>query len=136
MCFSSSFVNRTKHVIDQSDEHTQAAAVTFSQSTNKDEITKKSEALIMDIVKQSDGILCSLDEAAARLMYVDNQHRRRVPWNCDLLFGTTFAVKIAAYIYVSYIWNGFVFVDDFSTVIDLIFCFCKLLINRLKIKAR
>lgn len=68
----------------------------------KDKIKEKSEGLIMDIVKQANGSLCNLDEAVAKLMFVDKKQRRRMPWNCDLTFGTTFTIKIAAYIYVSF----------------------------------
>lgn len=97
--------NRTKNVTDVPDKENQAESVTFSQSMEKDQIKEKSQALIMEIVKSSNGSLCSLDEALTKLMYVDKKQRRRMPWNCELTFGTKLAIKIAAYIYVSFIYH-------------------------------
>lgn len=91
-------------MVDEPDKENQAETVVFSQSMEKDRIKEKSEALIMDIVKQANGSLCSLDEAVAKLMYVDKKQRRRMPWNCDLTFGTMFTIKIAGYIYVSFLF--------------------------------
>lgn len=92
--------NRTKNVVDEPSEDGQAETVVFSQPAEKDPIREKNEALIMDIVKQTNGSLCNLDEVVAKLVYVDKKQRRRMPWNCDLTFGTTLTIKIAAYIYV------------------------------------
>lgn len=92
--------NRTKNVVDEPSTGNQAETVTFSQAIEKDSTKEKSEALIMDIVKQTNGSLCNLDEAVVKLMYVDKKQKRRMPWNCDLTFGTAFTIKIAAYIYV------------------------------------
>lgn len=92
--------NRTKNVVDEPSAGNQAETVVFSQTMEKDSTKEKSEALIMDIVKQSNGSLCNLDEAVVKLLYVDKKQRRRMPWNCDLTFGTTLTIKIAAYIYV------------------------------------
>lgn len=91
-------------MVDEPSTNNQAETVVFSQSVEKDSTKEKSEALIMDIVKQTNGSLCNLDEAVAKLMYVDKKERRRVPWNCDLTFGTTLTIKIAAYIYVRLIF--------------------------------
>lgn len=90
----------TKNVIDQPDKSNQVEVVTFSQSVEKDVVREKNEAIIMNIVKQSNGLLCSLDEAAAKLMYVDQKQRRSMPWNCDLEIGSHVTVKIATYIYI------------------------------------
>lgn len=95
--------NRTKNVVDEPGMENDAETVAFSQSMEKDPTKEKCEALIMDIVKQANGSLCNLDEAVAKLMYVDKKQRRRMPWNSDLTFGTLFTIKIAAYIYVSFI---------------------------------
>lgn len=91
---------RTKNVIDEPSASNQADTVTFSQALEKDSTKEKSEALIMDIVKQTNGSLCNLDEAVVKLMYVDKKQKRRMPWNVDLTFGTALTIKIAAYIYV------------------------------------
>lgn len=87
-------------MIDEPSASNQADTVTFSQSLEKDSTKEKSEALIMDIVKQTNGSLCNLDEAVVKLMYVDKKQKRRMPWNVDLTFGTALTIKIAAYIYV------------------------------------
>lgn len=86
-------------MIDRLDDNSQA--VTFSQPIEKEVVREKNEALIMDIVTQSHGVLCSLDIAATKLLCIDKKQRRRVPWNCDMTFGTNFKIKIASYVYVS-----------------------------------
>lgn len=73
----------------------------FSQIVGKDKKQEQSEKLILQIVMETDGVLCSIDEAVAKFIYIDKKQRKRVPWKCDLTFGTHFAIKISAYIYVS-----------------------------------
>lgn len=67
----------------------------------KDKIREKSEELILEIVKNTNGVLCSLEEAVSKLIYIDKKHRRRMPWNCDLTIGSKLAIKISTFIYVS-----------------------------------
>lgn len=73
----------------------------FSQAIGKDKMQERSEQLIMNIVTQSDSVLCSIDEATAKLIYVDKKQRRRVPWKVDLTIGSDLAIKVSAFIYVS-----------------------------------
>lgn len=73
----------------------------FSQTNAKNNLRKKGESLITDIVDQTNGSLCSFNEAIPQLVYFDKKQRRRVPWNCDLDIGTNLQIKIAAYIFVS-----------------------------------
>lgn len=96
-----STVFRTKNVIYEMDEDSEDPYANFFQAFGKDKIQEKSENLIKEIVLQTDGVLCSLDEAIAKLIYVDKKSRKRMPWNCDLTFGSQMAIKISAYIYVS-----------------------------------
>lgn len=83
------------------DESNDDEFASFSQKINKDKIQQQSEAVILDIVKQTNGVLCGLDEAASKLIYFDKKKKRRVPWNCDLTISSKLAIKISAYIYVS-----------------------------------
>lgn len=50
---------------------------------------------------QTDGALCSFDEAIQQLVYYEQKQKRRMPWNCDLEISKLLQIKIAAYIYVS-----------------------------------
>lgn len=66
----------------------------------KDKYREKNEALILHIVQQTNGLLCSLDEAVSKLIYIDKKQKLRMPWNCDLTIGSKFAIKTSAIIYV------------------------------------
>lgn len=82
------------------DSEDQLEYASFSQTMSKSQNRADGEKWIMKIVSATDGILCSLDEAIARLIYVDKKQRRRMPWNCDLSIGKLLKIKISAYIYV------------------------------------
>lgn len=69
--------------------------------SQKSKERKTGEQLIKEIVGNSNGILCSFDEAMSKLIYLDKRHRRRVPWNADFTIGTKLTIKVAAFIYVS-----------------------------------
>lgn len=49
---------------------------------------------------QTNGVLCTFNEAIQQLIFFENKQRRRVPWNCDLEIGTKLRFPIAAYIMV------------------------------------
>lgn len=98
-------------MIGEIDANDQSDSASFSQDAGKDKIRQKNEELIIDIVKQTNGTLCSLDEAVSKLIYVDKMQRKRVPWQCDLTIGSNVAIKISAYIYVS-IRNTILFDDE------------------------
>lgn len=89
------------------DEDSEDPYANFSQGLGKDKIQEKAENLIKDIVVNTDGILCSIDDAASKLSYVDKKSRKRMPWNCDLTIGSLLTIKISAYIYVSSFANFF-----------------------------
>lgn len=91
----------TKNVIYEADEDSEDQYANFSQTVGKGMKQERCEKLIKEIVMQSDGVLCNIDEAVAKLIYVDKKQRKRMPWKCDLTLGTQLAIKIAAYIYVS-----------------------------------
>lgn len=75
---------------------------TFSQMPEKKtKDREKNESLIKEILGESNGVLCSFEEAMAKLIYLEKRNKRRVPWNADLTIGSKFTVKIAAYISVS-----------------------------------
>lgn len=59
-----------------------------------------SEKLIKELVIKTDGVLCCLDDAVAKLIYVDKKQRRRMPWNADFSIGSKITIKISAFIYV------------------------------------
>ncbi|XP_055297280.1 X-ray repair cross-complementing protein 5 [Sitodiplosis mosellana] len=90
----------TKNVIYEMDQDSEDQYANFSQAMGKDKVQEHSERLIKQIVMQSDGVLCSIDEAAAKLIYVDKKQRRRVPWKVDLTIGSNLAIKVSAFIYV------------------------------------
>lgn len=92
---------RSKNVIYDTDDDNEDQFANFSQAVGKDNAQEKSENLILDIVKDCDGTLASLDDAVAKVNYVDKKSRNRRPWNADLMIGSKFPIKIAAYIYVS-----------------------------------
>lgn len=83
------------------DDDEQAEYPVFSQTITKNTVRKKSESIFMGLIERCDGTLCSFSEAIPQLVYFDKKQRRRVAWNCDLEIGQNFAIKIAAYIYVS-----------------------------------
>lgn len=66
----------------------------------RDEDFLRSEKAIKEILNQSDGILCSFDEALPQLMHIDQKRRRRSTLNFDFEFGTLLTIKVSAYIYV------------------------------------
>lgn len=77
----------------------------FSQTLVKDKTRQKSESTLTKLIDQCDGTLCGFSEALPQLVYFDKKQRRRVPWNSDLEIGQNYAIKIAAYIFVSEIYN-------------------------------
>lgn len=74
---------------------------TFSQMSQKSKNRETGQSLIKQILCESNGVLCSFEEAMAKLIYLEKRNKRRVPWNVDLTIGSLFSVKIAAYISVS-----------------------------------
>lgn len=100
-CFCITY--RTTNILYEIDDETQVEYATFSQQLAKDPNREKGETLIKEIVLQTNGVLCSFDEAMPKLMYMEKKQKRRMPWNCDLTIGSNVSIKIAAYIYVSII---------------------------------
>lgn len=92
----------TKNVVSEVDENSedQLEYASFSQKIGKSQERAKGERLILKIVSDTDGMLCSLDEALTKLIYVDKKKKRRVPWNCDLSIGSSLKIRISAFIYV------------------------------------
>lgn len=86
------------HNIDYETESIESAV--FSQNVLRDADFLKSERAIKRILNQSDGILCSFDEALPQLMHIDQKTRNRRALNFDFEFGTQLTIKVSAYIYV------------------------------------
>lgn len=90
----------TKNVIYEVDQDSEDQYANFSQAIDKNSTQERSERLIKQIVMDTDGALCSIDDAFSKLIYVDKRQRRRVPWKADLTIGSVFSIKISAFIYV------------------------------------
>lgn len=111
------------------DQNSEEQFANFSQAQGKSLKQQESERLILQIVEQSDGILCSIDEAAEKLTYVDKKQRRRVPWKTDLTIGSNLSIKISAFIYVSWIKA---FRDAISIIISSTSTLAKINIKKFK----
>lgn len=83
------------------DQYSEEQYASFSQAMGKDVKQEESERLIKRIMAETDGTLCSIDEAVETLLYVDKKQRRRIPWKADLTIGSHLSIKISAFIYVS-----------------------------------
>lgn len=94
-------IRRTTNVIYGIDDSNKNENATFSQMPQKTKDREKNESLIKKILCESNGVLCSFDEAMAKLIYLEKRNKKRVPWNADLTIGSKFTIKIAAYISVS-----------------------------------
>lgn len=94
-------IRRTTNVIYEMDDSNKNENATFSQMPEKTKNRQKGESLIKTILCESNGVLCSFEEAMVKLLYLEKRNKRRLPWNADLTIGSTFSIKIAAYIYVS-----------------------------------
>lgn len=95
-------IRRTKNVIYENDSNKNENA-TFSQIPQKTKNRENGESIIKKILSETDGVLCSFEEAMAKLIYLEKRNKRRVPWNTDLTIGSKFSIKIAAFISVSVI---------------------------------
>lgn len=92
---------RTTNVIYELSDLDKNENATFSQMQQKTKNRDKNECLIKKILCESNGVLCSFEDAMAKLIYLEKRTKRRVPWNAELTVGNQFSIKIAAYISVS-----------------------------------
>lgn len=104
------------------DQDSEEQYPSFSQAMGKDVKQEESERLIKRIVAESDGTLCSVDEAVETLLYVDKKQRKRVPWKADLTIGSHLSIKISAFIYVSIRFYSCNFFSFLNIEIDVILC--------------
>lgn len=104
------------------DQDSEEQYPSFSQAMGKDVKQEESERLIKRIVAESDGTLCSVDEAVETLLYVDKKQRKRVPWKADLTIGSHLSIKISAFIYVSIRFYSCNFISFLNIEIDVFLC--------------
>lgn len=105
---------------DDTDELNETAL--FSQNPSKSQAENKSQKLMTKIItevilgwifkqytniwllilySQSNGVLCSFEQALVQLIYFEKKKQRSMPWNADLQIGSELKIKVSAYINVN-----------------------------------
>lgn len=90
-----------EYIIDPDDTDELNETALFIQSVAKTPDQESSQKLVTKIITESNGALCSFEQALVQLIYFEKKKQRSMPWKVDLQIGSALKIKVSAFINVS-----------------------------------